>query len=150
MFAVGYPSSLPLWSPEITVPSMRYQWPSICAASSGRPSVMAFLIEVEENIPLLSSIKGAIVTPKSNFSPYSSSIFTEPLLFLPKQKSSPTTTCLTPRPFTRTSFINWSALSEDNAELNCNSYKLLIPTFSNWLARASALINLKGFEVDWK
>jgi len=63
-------------------------------------------IEVEENIPLLSSTKGAIVTPKPNFLPYSSSIFTEPLLFLPKQKSSPTTICLTPRPFMRTSFIN--------------------------------------------
>ena len=105
----------------MTVPSILYQWPSICAASSGRPSAIAFLMEVEENVPLLSATKGAIVTPKPNFFPKSINVCTDPALFFQKQKSAPTTICFTLSPLTRTSVMNWTALRDDKAELNCNS-----------------------------
>jgi hypothetical protein len=111
---------------------------------AGSPSLSASRIAVEDTAPWLLSRSGAIVTSKPMSRPKSRSISAVPVRPLPKQKSAPTTTWLTPRPSARTSRAKASADRPESLASNGSSASISTPSFSSRLARASAFIRRKG------
>ena len=143
MLAVGKPMVLPISSPWVTFPDIEYSLPSILSAEARSPSVRAFLISVLLTLRLPSMKLPVPMASK----PYSSPIFLRSLRFparpFPKQKSSPTTTHLTPSFPTSISLMKASAPIEESSFPNLSEMSLSMPS-SCMMVSLSRSVEMRG------
>ena len=105
-FAVGYPKTLPLFSPGITFPQTEKSRPRKIFASLNFASLTRLRIKVL--LTILSFIFSGFIafTEKFNSFPNFRKTFTAPILFFPNLKAEETIISFTPNLFFRISLQN--------------------------------------------